>query len=283
MNPTSKMFREPLVHFLLIGALLFVIFDVVGEGGVDRDARIVITAQDQEQLIAIWMKQWRRPPTAQEFQGLLEAHVREQVLYREAMAMGLDEGDTIIRRRLAQKMEFLAQDIGDAVKPSEDELAAFLGDNLDRFVFPARYTFSHVYVSRDRRGDAAEGFAETTLEKLRAGADPEGLGDRFMLQRHFDRRSQSEIAQQFGSVFAERLVELEHGVWQGPVVSGYGLHLVRIEGWVEDRIPLLEEVRRKVFDEFMSRRRKQADREMYLRFRENYEIVIEAIAPDESA
>jgi peptidyl-prolyl cis-trans isomerase C len=283
MKRTLKIAREPLFHFLLFGALLFVIFDVAGAGGVDRDSRIVITAQDQEQLIAIWMKQWRRPPTAQEFQGLLEAHIREQVLYREAMAMGLDEGDTIIRRRLAQKMEFLAQDIGDAVEPTEDELAAFLADNQDRFVFPARFTFSHVYVSRDQRGDAADGYAETTLEQLRAGADPADLGDRFMLQSHFDRRTQSEIAQQFGSVFAERLVELEHGVWKGPVVSGYGLHLVRVEGWVEDRMPMLEEVRRKVFDEYMSRRRKEADREMYLRFRENYKIVIESILPDEAA
>jgi hypothetical protein len=282
MTQISKALKEPLVHFLLFGVLLFVIFDLVGSSGVDRDSRIVITVQDQEQLIAIWMKQWRRPPTAEEFQGLLEANIREQVLYREAMAMGLDEDDTIIRRRLAQKMEFLAQDIGSAVEPTEEELQTFLDDNPERFVFPATYTFTHVYVSTDRRGDAAEEFALQTLDRLRSGADPEGLGDRFMLQRHFTRRTGSDIAQQFGSVFADEIVELEHGTWQGPVMSGYGLHLVRIEGWVEERQPVLDEVRRKVRDEWMSRRRKEADREMYERFRENYEIVIEPLVTEES-
>jgi parvulin-like peptidyl-prolyl isomerase len=283
MSLISRAVKEPLVHFLIFGALLFVIFDVVGSPGVDRDSKIVITAQDQEQLIAIWMKQWRRPPTAQEFQGLLEAHIREQVLYREAMAMGLDEDDTIIRRRLAQKMEFLAQDIGDAVEPTEEELAAFLQQNRERFVFPARYTFSHVYVSTDRRGDAAAGYAAEILEQLRSGADPEDLGDRFMLQRHFTRRTRSDVAQQFGMGFADRLVELEHGVWVGPVQSGYGLHLVRIEGWVEQRDPVLDEVRQKVKDELQSQRRKQADREMYQRFREDYEIVVEPLTTDDAA
>jgi len=283
MNLLKRALKEPLAHFLLFGALLFVVFDLVGASGVSRDSRIVITAQDQEQLIALWMRQWRRPPTAQEFQGLLEAHIREQVLYREAMAMGLDEDDTIIRRRLAQKMEFLAEDVADAVEPTEEELEAFFSENRDRFVLPAKYTFSHVYVSTDRRGDSAERDALEILEQLRRGADPDGLGDRFMLQRTFTRQTLAQISQQFGSAFAERLAALEHGSWQGPVESGYGLHLVRIEGWVEERLPELDEVRERVRDELLAQRRKEADREMYLRFRRKYEIVVEPLADEGSA
>jgi hypothetical protein len=271
-----------LAHFLLIGLALFVIYDVVGDPQIEREARIVITVQDQLQLAAVWQKQWQRPPTERELQGLVQARIREEVLYREAKAMGLDEGDTIIRRRLAQKLEFLSQDLATAAEPSEQELADFLADDPDRFLVPARLTFSHVYVSVDRRGPAAEQDSVEMLGRLRAGADPAGLGDRFMLQRRYAQHTEREIGQLFGSGFAARLVELEPGRWQGPVPSGYGLHLVRIEERISSREPMLDEVRQRVRDELLAQRRREANEAMVARLREKYAIVVQRLGEDEA-
>jgi hypothetical protein len=271
----KRLIREPLVHFLLIGAALFVFFDLMGGSDRPRDERIVISAGDIERLAATWHKQWMRPPTARELQGLIEAQVREEVLYREARAMGLDEGDTIVRRRLAQKLEFVAQDLSAQTEPSDQELQDFLDSEPERFRVPVRISFSHVYVSPDRRGPTAEPDALKILDQLRQGGDPQGLGDRFMLQNRYADRTIDEIDRLFGTGFGAALEQIEGGAWEGPVASGYGLHLVRIERRLEARMPLLEEIRGKVRDELMSRRRKQANEAMVARLRSKYRVVIE--------
>jgi hypothetical protein len=267
--------REPLVHFLLIGAALFAFFDLMGGSDRPRDERIVISAGDIERLAATWQKQWMRLPTERELQGLIDAQVREEVLYREARAMGLDEGDTIVRRRLAQKLEFVAQDLAAQTEPSEQDLQDFLESEHERFRQPVRLSFSHVYVSPDRRGSAAEPDSLKILDELRQGADPQALGDRFMLQSRYADRAIDEIDRLFGVGFGASLDELEGGAWQGPVESGYGLHLVRIERRVESRMPLLEEIRDDVRNELMSRRRKEANEAMVARLRSKYRVVIE--------
>jgi peptidyl-prolyl cis-trans isomerase C len=275
VTPIARLLREPLLHFLLFGAALFLIYDVVGGEDGQRDRNIVVTAAEQERLAMGWARQWQRPPTADEFRGLIEGHLREEVLFREAVAMGLDEGDTIIRRRLAQKMEFLSEDLATAVEPTEEELRSFLEAEPERFRVPARSTFSHVYVSRDRRGDAAARDAEQILEALRNGADPAMAGDTFMLQARYAARSEAEIAQLFGTAFAARVVQLEPGPWQGPVASGYGLHLVRVEERIAERMPDLSEVRAAVRNELLARRRRQANQALVAGLRERYEIVVE--------
>jgi len=275
VNPIARLLREPLLHFLLFGAALFLLYDGVGGEEGQRDRKIVVTAAEQERLAMSWARQWQRPPTVDELRGLIEGYLREEVLYREAVAMGLDEGDTIIRRRLAQKMEFLSEDLAMAVEPAEEELRSFLEAEPERFRVPARTTFSHVYVSRDRRGDTATRDAEQILEALRDGADPETTGDTFMLQSRYAARSAAEIAQLFGTAFAARVVQLEPGPWQGPVTSGYGLHLVRVEERIEERMPELSEVRAAVRNELLARRRRQANQALVAGLRERYEIVIE--------
>jgi peptidyl-prolyl cis-trans isomerase C len=271
----KRLIREPLVHFLLIGAALFLFFDLMGGSDRPRDERIVISAGDIDRLAATWHKQWMRPPTERELQGLIDAQIREEVLYREARAMGLDEGDTIVRRRLAQKLEFVAQDLAAQTEPSEQELQDFLESEPERFRQPVRLSFSHVYVSPDRRGETAEPDARQVLEELRQGADPQGLGDRFMLQGRYADRTLDEIDRLFGIGFGAALDQIEDGAWQGPVESGYGLHLVRVERRVESRMPLLEEIRDKVRVELMSRLRKEANEAMVARLRSKYRVAIE--------
>ena len=161
-----KFFKEPLFHFLALGAALFLLYGLVSDDRRDAQNQLLVTQGDIRQLADTWQMQWRRQPTSAELRGLVEAHIKEQILYREALAMGLDQDDTIVRRRLAQKMEFLAQDIASWVEPTEEELETFLAENPELFRTPVEVTFTHVYVSPDARGASAREDAEALLTIL---------------------------------------------------------------------------------------------------------------------
>jgi hypothetical protein len=168
-------FKEPLLHFLLIGVALFALYYQVADPQSDRPRRIEVSAADIERMANLWARRWQRPPTPAELQGLIKAHVREEVLYREARALGLEQNDTIVRRRMAQKMEFFFQDIAARKEPSDDELQDFMENNAERFRRPARLSLTQVYLSRDKRGGQVMQDAEMLLEDLRlqgASADP---------------------------------------------------------------------------------------------------------------
>jgi hypothetical protein len=275
-NPLSRLLRAPLLHFLVLGLVFFVLYARYGRAVEVESKEIVVSAQQIEMLASLWEKQWRRPPMPNELQGLVDSYVREEVLYREALAMGLDRDDTVVRRRLAQKIEFLAQDLATQIEPSDQELRTFFAEHPEIFEEPGRITFTHVYINVDQHGEASFDVADEVLAQLRAGGDPSQLGDRFMLQRDYLRKSPAEVARHFGSQFAEEVFELPVGDWQGPVQSGYGLHLVRVEGQEEPYMPPLEEIRQRVRDEFLSFRRREVDELFYNKLREGYEIVIEA-------
>lgn len=275
-----RFLKEPLFHFLALGAALFVLYGFVGNDSGDSQNQLVVTRGDIRQLADTWQMQWRRPPTPAELQGLVKAHVKEQILYREALAMGLDQDDTIVRRRLAQKMEFLAQDIASWVEPTDQDLETFLAENPELFRTPVEVTFTHVYVSPDQRGATAGDDAEALLVQLRTmgpGADTSAMGDRFMLQKHYA-AAEWEIARLFGSQFAADVVALEPGDWQGPVESGYGLHVVLVQDRTEARMPPLDEVREQVKNEYMSVRQREANEAMYEQLRSRYEVTIEEFA-----
>lgn len=272
---SRSLLRQPLFQFLVLGVVLFALHSLFGQKEAAESKEIVITNQQIALLASMWEKQWRRPPTPQEMAGLVESFIREEVLYREALAMGLDRDDTVVRRRLAQKIEFLAQDLATQGEPGDAELRTFFAENSEKFEIPATVTFSHVYVNLDTRGEGAFDDAERILTELRAGADPTQLGDRFMLQSHYADVTQQGVARNFGNQFAESIFALEPGSWTGPVQSGYGIHLVRIEGRDKAYLPPLEEVRLRVRDEFISNRRREVDELFYERLREGYEITIE--------
>jgi hypothetical protein len=269
--------REPLVHFLILGAALFLVFDLGGNTDQPDERRIVVTAGQVEQLAAQFSRTWLRPPTPSELDGLVERYVRSEIFYREALAMGLGQDDPYVRNRLALKLEVLLDDLAAEAEPADAELARFLNDHVERFAEPARLSFRQVYLSPDRDPDpAAE--AQRLLELLRDGADPDGLGDVSMLLPGLESATPEEIARQFGEDFAEALVGLQPGGWVGPVRSAFGTHLVRVSQRQPARQPALAEIRDAVLAEWRDQRRREAKEQAYQRLRERYEVVMEPSA-----
>jgi hypothetical protein len=275
-----KFLREPLFHFLIIGTVIFLLFSIVNrEEDTVSGNKIVVTASDIERLSDTWSRKWNRPPTEQELSGLIEAHIREEVYYREALALGLDRNDTILRRRLMQKMEFLSNDLAELSTPDETALNQFLLENQDRYELPARVSFTHIYFSGDKRGAKAESGAKRVLSALESASGTviraPDRGDSFMLGYDFTRETPSEVARLFGSGFADRLFKSDRGAWQGPIESGYGIHLVRISEMIDSRMPELIEVIEEVRRDWMFEQRKKTNEEIYRRLKERYEIVVE--------
>jgi hypothetical protein len=266
--------REPLLHFLVLGVGLFALFDLVGADAPDS-RRIVVGPGTLENLAATFARTWQRPPTRAELEGLVAGHVREEILYREAVTLGLDADDVIVRRRMRQKMELLAESFGEAEEPGEADLETWLREHADRYRSEPRLGFRHVYLSRDLRGEDVESVAARLLEALRAGGDPGALGDPISLPGELRDAPLSEIARLFGEGFAARLAGLPPGAWTGPVESGYGVHLVLVRDRAEGRQPALGEVREAVLRDWQSARVEAARESYYQSLREGYTVVIE--------
>ena len=273
-----KLIREPLVHFLVLGMGLFLLFGIVGESNDGPTDRIEVSAARVAQMKEIFTRTWQRPPTEKELEGLIEDHIREEIYYREALAMGLDRDDTIVRRRLRQKLEFVTDDIVDAIDPTEEQLAAYFNENADAFRVPARVSFRHIYFNQDRRGSQAMQNAESLLTRLNEsdpGIDTAGLGDTLMLPGNYGLVSEDEIARGFGNEFAARLTDLPSGRWSGPVKSAFGLHLVFIKERVAGSLPALAEIRDVVDREWRNARREKTAEAFYSSLRERYIVGIE--------
>ncbi|MEE9543772.1 MAG: peptidylprolyl isomerase [Thermodesulfobacteriota bacterium] len=276
----KRLFREPLIHFLFIGAVIFVLFFTVNkdERKYALTKKIVVTAVEIERLQDRWEKMLNRRPVDSELKGLIDSYIREQVYYREALALGLDRDDTIIRRRLMQKMEFLSNDIADLSEPDEEKLKEYFLDNREAYTLPALVSFTHIYVSLDRRGRDAYGEAQRILKGLN-DAPPDktgeyGEGDALMLASEFTRESSVDIARLFGENFSDNLFKLDLNNWHGPVESGYGLHLVRLSEKTGSRLPALSEVKEKVLIDWNFDEREKTNEDIYQRLKENYEIIV---------
>jgi len=279
-NTLKQILKEPLLHFLLLGSALFVAYGMLQKPGGDGSNEIVVSAGEIEHLAASFAKTWQRPPTPQEMAGLVKARVREEVYYKEAMALGLDKDDTVIRRRLRQKMEFIADDIVAQSEPTDTELTAYMQAHPDSFRIEPRITFSQVYLNPEKHGKNLARDSEQLLVKLtRLGdsADANKLGDPLMLENTFTALPTSEIAKQFGTAFAAKLSELSPGQWHGPIQSGYGLHLVRISQRVDAHLPPLAEVRELVRREWDNTRRLQANEKFYQQLLQHYTVTIEGL------
>ncbi|MGD9388041.1 MAG: peptidylprolyl isomerase [Gammaproteobacteria bacterium] len=269
-----KLLREPLIHFLVLGAVLFLVFGLTAESDQPQERRIVVTSGQVEQLAGQFSRTWLRPPTPTELEGLVKDYVRNEIYYREALAMGLGQDDPYVRNRLALKLEILLDDLSAEAEPGDEELTRFLEAQAERFAEPARLSFRQVYLDPEQHADpAAE--AQRLLELLRDGADPAALGDVSMLIPGLDAAGPDEIARQFGEDFATALLALEPGGWVGPVRSTFGLHLVRVTQHQPARQPALAEVRDAVLAEWRDQRRREAREQAYQRLRERYEVVVE--------
>jgi peptidyl-prolyl cis-trans isomerase C len=277
----KRWLREPLLHFLLIGAALFALYGLQNDEVKDDSRRIVISESDVDRLISLWEKKWQRLPTQAELEGLIEAQIREEVLYREALAMGLDQNDTIVRRRLAQKVEFISADLAAQVEPTEMDLQTYLDSHIDKFTIPGRISFQQVYLNPDKRGELVEADARQLLSDLRKPgtvANIMAIGDSFMFGQQYKDLSEHGVARQFGKEFAAKLFTLPVGNWQGPVLSGYGLHLVLVESKVASRQPALAEVRDRVRDEWLTDQRRDINEAFYAELRKRYEISVDMSA-----
>lgn len=274
----QKWLKEPLLHFLLLGGAIFLLYNAVsGEGSAENE--IYISRGQQENLLNTFGRTWQRPPTPQEFQGLLKDYIRQEIAWRESRAMGLDQDDIVIRRRLRQKMEMLAEDVAALVPPTAEQLQDYLDANAEQFAIEPRLTLSHAYFSSDHREDARQD-ASGVLSQIQSGAlqpDPGLMGDRLPLPVHLEDVSVTEVARLFGQSFAESLGTVEAGRWSGPVESGYGYHLVLVSDWVSGRVPELAEVQDEVQREWMSQRREETIDGLYDRMAENYSIDIEPL------
>ena len=275
----NRILREPLLHFVLLGAAIFAAYSLVSRRGGSEPGNIVISAGQIAAIELGFTRTWHRPPTRDELEGLIRDRVREEVYYREAMALGLDQDDTIIRRRLRQKLEFLTDDVVAEAQPTDAELNAYLAAHPDTFRVQRDFTFSHVFLNPDKHGEELARDAAALLAQLnQAGdkADVSAFGDPFLLGYTFAAVPGTEIAAQFGEPFAARVGQLAPGQWQGPIESGYGVHLVFVRDRTEGRVPRLDEVRDAVAREWDNARRLAANDTLYDEMLKRYAVTIEA-------
>ena len=272
--------REPLLHFLLAGAALFAGYSALNSTAVGEEQRkrIELTADDLRQLTIAWVAQGRPAPTREEIEHLAQARVREEILYREALALGLDQDDTIVKRRLAQKMEFLFEDVAALREPTSAQLQAWFEQHAERFRRPARATFLHRYFSPDRRGASARDDAARARQVL-AGQPADApaaaaLADPFMFQDYYGDRSFDDVARVFGPAFARGLFQLTPGSWQGPIESGYGWHLVFVDSMTASYVPAFEDVEPEVKAAWIEDRRAAVRQQAFDAMRARYVVVL---------
>jgi hypothetical protein len=273
----SLLFKEPLLHFLLIGVALFGAY-AWHNRGTQSDTKlhqVRISAGDVQWLKDTWAKQWQREPTRDELHGILTDFLKEELLAREAREMGLDRNDPYVRRRLAQKVEFLVQDVSRLAEPTEDDLRKFYADHPGLFREEARVSFTQVYFSREHREEVA-----AVLARLEASADPVELGDRLMLDQEFRDATQQTVALQFGAEFASAVFALEPGMWHGPIGSGYGLHLVRVSEKKAGRQRKFADVRAQVLESWSDQRQRENNEKYFAGLLKKYDVVVdESVKP----
>jgi len=271
-NRLTRLLKEPLIQFLIIGGFIYGAYALFGTPEEDfRDTTIVVDSNRINSMISQWEARWNRAPTRKEIDGLIQQYIHEDVLYRQAVAMGLNEDDPITRRRMAQKLEFLTSDLALMQQPSEGELEQYFQENQASYQDPDMISFSQIFIDPDAREDATLDDAAEILEALRAAGEPTEellqLGDRFMLQNYFASATELDIRRQLGSGFSEVVMDLEPGQWHGPVLSGYGVHLV----YVYDS---------RVLEDWHAVKREEFNAQFLESLKSRYEIVIDELPAD---
>ena len=273
-----KLLKEPLLHFLVLGALLFGGYAWMNRGEQPKTGQIVVAQGQIDSLRVTFTRVWQRPPSPSELDGLIQDYIRQEVLAREATRLGLDLDDVVIRRRLRQKMEFIANDLAVPREPTEAELEEFLAKYPDRFRIEPRIIVRQVYLNPAQHGDALQRDAEQLLAELnRSGttADFRVLGDITMLAPELVDVPPDEVARHFGKDFAKEVEQLPTGRWLGPVPSGYGDHLVLVAQRTPGRSPDLAEIREQVSREWTDAARHESNEQFYQGLLKQYTVTIE--------
>jgi len=276
----NRLLREPLFHFLLIGTALFAAYHYLqpARRAVPSAKEIQLSVDELSQLAVLFQSQWRRDPTTEEFGRLVEQKVQSEVLYREGLALGLDKNDEIVKRRMAQKMQFLAEDVAAAREPSTDELKAWYAKHADKFAMPKRVSFRHLYFSPDRRGTNARADAAKLLAQLagqpEAAKLPESSADPFMFQEYYRDRATDYLGKEFGPQFALSVEKLPTSSWQGPIESGFGWHLVFVDTAIPGRVPDFAEIEADVKTAWLSEQKVLAWDKAYQEMRAKYTVLL---------
>ena len=283
----GRLIREPLVHFLLFGAAIYLAYAFQGQPAGEEEANdrtVVVSSGQITWMLESWEKRWGRPPTPAELDGMIKGYAKETILYREAIAMGLDKDDVIIRRRLAQKLTFMFEDLLQPKPPTDEQLQAYFEENIDAYSLPARVTMTQVFIDPDKHGDQTLEYAAAMKTMLERSDDPvaagRGAADSFMLQAYHPERAETELARDFGGEFARSVFELEPGKWHGPVLSGYGTHLVYVSHRTETQPQAFTDVEAMVLQNWQDERRKELNEQFVANLLDRYEVVIEEVPAD---
>lgn len=273
-----KFIREPLFHFLLLGAAIFMTYGLATRHKTDKPGEIIVTQGTLENLVTGFTRTWQRPPTEEELQGLVRDYIREEAAYREALALGLDRDDMIVRRRLRQKLEFLSDELATRTEPGDTELQSFLQTHAELFQSEPLFSFRQIYFNPQLRGgnlhrDMARALED--LERPGSRANTANFGDPFLLERSFENLSLSDVKKTFGDQFASALSTASLGVWQEPVASGYGVHLVLVTQRNDSHMPALADVCEQVRREWLDAKRKEVMDMFYQAILSRYKVKIE--------
>jgi hypothetical protein len=272
-----RILKEPFVQFLLVGTLIFVAYHFSRTAEeVASVRRIVLDAPTQEWIHSNFAKQFRRPPSRQEMGGLIRAHIEHEIKYREALTMGLDDRDSIVRRRMMQKFDFLFGNAAADAMPDEEILSEWYETHWEEFAEPPTISFAHVWFSPDSRGDRTQPDAAAALVALRAGEAVEG--DRFPFEVAFELSTPAEVRNVFGEEFGDAIFSAPVNEWSGPFASGLGVHVARVSARVEGKLPPLEEVRDAVLAAWREAESDRIIEELVAELRADYEIEIDEAA-----
>lgn len=276
----KRLLTEPFFHFVILALLIFGAWRIGSDASEPERDTIVVSGGKIEQLTLVFAKVRQRPPTPSELKGLIDDYVKEEIYFREAMALGLEEGDAVIRRRLRQKMEFLGTAESETAAPTDAELGAYLAANPRKFEIGPQIALRQVFVNPRLHGDRAKMAADSLLERLLSEPkiDFLTLGDPTMLPHELPLSPASAIAQIYGEEFIAEIGKAETGIWHGPVSSGFGLHLVQVDERVPGRIPALDEARDAVTREWRNARRQEMEERRLAEFLKRYRVVIETPA-----
>jgi len=273
----SQWLKEPLFHFLVIGAGLFLLYGMTANEPENEETRIEVNTVRADRMVTLWEKRWNRPPTQEEFNGLTEQYINEEVLYREALAMGLDSDDPVVRRRMAQKVRFISNDIITIDTPTDAVLQSYLDKHVSKYQLAGKVTFQHIYFNPAKHDAAMEEEAKVLLVKLSEddnSIDMQSVGDGFLHGTAFTDMKVFEINRLLGKDFAKKLFEQPVGKWVGPLVSGYGLHLVYIDSRTASKTASLEIAKQSVLEDWTTDERKKVNDAFISNLRKQYDVVI---------
>ena len=272
-----KLIKDPFVQFVILGGALF-IGHGLWAGSAGEANTIRVSADTIERLKTIYAGEQRRVPTEDDVKALISAYVEEEALSREAEKLGLGEDDTIIRRRLAQKMRFMTENVGQPAAPTDATLEAWYRDNLDRFKQPARISFQHIYLSPETNADI-DGHAETLRTEAANGTDWKSLGDPFIMSRSLSRVTQKDIERAYGGVFAKAVMDIPTGEWSTPIESAFGLHVVKISKREDGRQPSFKETRDAVERDWLDETQRKENANKINEIVDKYNIEMETQSP----